>query len=121
MRRSPLTFALAATIGATLVGCSSTDDTGGGCTPGSTVKVGATNELKFDAERYTAKGGCIEFDYTNKGSTAHTLLIKNVKDFKLSIGNEDTGTTDLTPGTYTLFCDIAGHESAGMVAELTVS
>ena len=121
MRRSPLTFALAATIGATLVGCSSSDDTAGGCTPGSTVKVGGTNELKFDAERYTAKGGCIEFDYTNKGSTAHTLLIKNVKDFKLSIGNEDTGTTDLTPGTYTLFCDIAGHESAGMVAELTVS
>ena len=48
-------------------------------------------------------------------------MIKNVKDFKLSIGNEDTGTTDLAPGTYTLFCDIAGHESAGMVAELTVS
>ena len=41
--------------------------------------------------------------------------------FKLSVGDEATGTVELTPGTYTLFCDLPGHESAGMKATLTVT
>ena len=121
MRPSLLTLAAAATLGVTLVGCGGSDDTAGGCSPGPKVEVGAKDDLKFDAESYASAKGCVEFVYVNEGSTPHTLLIKNVKDFKLSIGDEDKGTTDLAPGTYTLFCDIAGHESAGMVAELTVS
>ena len=121
MRRPLLTLAAASAIGATLVGCSSSDDAGNGCTPGPTVEVGAKNDLHFDAERYETTKGCVEFVYTNEGSTAHTLLIQNVKGFKLAIGDEAKGAVDLTPGSYTLFCDIAGHQSAGMEAELTVS
>jgi plastocyanin len=123
MRRPLLTLAAAAAVlGTALVGCSS-DDSGsaGGCTAGPTVEVKAKDDLKFDADAYDTDGGCVEFTYTNEGSTAHTLLIKNVKDFKLSIGSEDSGTVELEPGTYTLFCDIAGHENAGMKADLTVT
>ena len=121
MRRSLLTLAAAATIGATLVGCGGSDDTAAGCTPGPKVEIDAQDNLKFDADSYDSTKGCVEFVYVNEGSTPHTLLIKNVKDFKLSIGSEDKGAVELTPGTYTLYCDIAGHEDAGMIAELTVS
>jgi len=121
MRRPLLTIATAAAIGTTLVGCGGSDDVAGGCSPGPTVEVGGTDALKFDADSYDSTKGCVEFVFVNEGSTPHTLLIKNVKDFKLSIGNEDKGAVDLEPGAYTMFCDIAGHEEAGMIAELTVS
>ena len=119
MRPSLLPLAALAALAA-LVGCSSSDDAQG-CTPGSTVEVGAKDELKFNADSYESGSGCVEFTYTNQGSTAHTLLIKNVKDFKLAVGDKDTGTAELEPGTYTLYCDLPGHEAAGMEAELTVS
>lgn len=93
----------------------------GSCEPASTVTVGALDKLVFDADSYSAEAGCIEFTYRNEGSVAHTLLIKEQSGFKLSVGRTDSGTVELEPGTYTLFCDIAGHEAAGMTAELTVS
>jgi uncharacterized cupredoxin-like copper-binding protein len=63
----------------------------------------------------------VEFTYENQGSVAHTLLIKGKSGFKLSVGDTDTGTIELEAGGYTLFCDVAGHEAAGMKADLTVS
>jgi plastocyanin len=122
MRRTPLlTLVAAAAIGTTLVGCGGSDDGASGCTAASTVTVHAKDELKFDKDAYDATKGCVELKYVNDGSTAHTLLIKGVKDFsKLSIGKEDSGAVELDPGTYTLYCDISGHEAAGMEATLTV-
>ena len=63
----------------------------------------------------------MEFTYENEGDTAHTLLIRGESGFKLSMGDTDTGTVDLPAGSYELYCDVAGHESAGMVADLDVS
>ncbi len=93
-----------------------------GCSPvDSTLEVTAFDKLKFDAESYDASAGCVEVAYRNDGSLAHTLLVRGQSGFKLSIGDEDTGRIALDAGTYTLYCDIPGHESAGMHAELTVS
>ena len=89
--------------------------------PTSSLTVHGTDDLKFDKDSYDAEAGTIDVTYVNDGSVAHTLLIKDVDDFKLSIGSEDEGTVDLEAGDYTLYCDVAGHEAAGMVAELTVS
>ena len=63
--------------------------------------------------------GCVEVTYTNEGSIAHTLLIKGESDFKLAVGDTDTGTVELPAGSYELYCDIAGHEAAGMEADLS--
>ena len=128
MRRSLLSLTGAAALALALSACGDSDDSGGdggdatGCTtPDSSVTVSAQDALKFDAEAYEAEAGCVEFTYTNEGSVAHTLLIKGKSGFKLSVGDTDTGSIELTPGDYTLFCDIAGHEAAGMEATLTVS
>src|SRR3954451_16273790 len=122
MRRTPLlALAAAAAIGTTLAGCGGSDDAASGCTPDSTVTVHAKDSLKFDQKGYDAKAGCVQLDYVNDGSTAHTLLIKGDSDFdKLSIGSKDSGTAELDPGTYTIYCDISGHEAAGMEATVTV-
>jgi plastocyanin len=121
MRRPLTALATAAALAATLVACGGSDDDASGCTPGPKVTVGAEDDLKFDAESFETEAGCIEITYENNGSVAHTLLIKGKSGFKLSVGNVDTGTVELTAGTYELFCDIAGHEAAGMKADLSVT
>lgn len=117
----------AAALVTLLAGCGGTDDDGGGSAAGScdtsssSITVEALDKLKFDADSYDAKAGCIEVTYRNGGTIPHTLLVKDHKGFKLSVGDEDTGTIDLEAGTYTLYCDVAGHQTAGMEATLTVS
>jgi plastocyanin len=125
MRRTSTCIVGAAALITILAGCGSSDDDGpaaAGCdTSSSSITVEAQDKLQFDADSYEAKAGCIDVTYRNGGSVAHTLLVKDHKGFKLSIGDTDTGTITLDPGTYTLYCDVAGHEAAGMEATLTVS
>lgn len=115
--------------GATLVlalGACGGDDGGEaadtGCSPADAdLTVGALDTLKFDEQAYEVEAGCVEVTYVNEGTAAHTLLVKDLDGFRLAVGDEDMGSLELEPGDYTLFCDLAGHESAGMVADLTVS
>jgi len=122
MRRPLLSLAAVAALTVPLTACGGSDDDASGCSPAtSDLAVGAKDDLKFDAERFEADAGCIEVTYTNEGNIAHTLLVKGESGFKLSVGDTDTGNVDLPAGTYVLFCDVSGHEAAGMEAELTVS
>ena len=122
MRPTLLPVAVAIALGLSSAACGGSDDDASGCSPvDSELTVGATDELKFDAESYEADAGCVEFTYENEGTTAHTLLVRGESGFKLAVGETDTGTVELPAGSYELYCDIAGHESAGMSADLTVS
>lgn len=122
MRRTLLSLATTAALGTTLVACGGSDDGASGCTPAaSEITVHAQDDLKFDADAYDGEAGCIELTYVNDGSVAHTLLVKGKSGFKLAVGDTDTGTVDLPVGTYELFCDVAGHEAAGMTADLEVT
>jgi len=112
---------------AVLAGCGDTD--GGGAEPapaggrGGTVEVVA-KDIEFPEHTYEAAAGDVSFRYVNAGAIAHTLLIEDVDGFKLEVGakgDEDQGTADLEPGTYVLYCDVAGHRDAGMEATLKVS
>ena len=125
MRRTPLVIAAASLlIALPLTACGGDD--GGEKPPASNgpaaakLTVHGQNSLKFDKAAYAVKAGEVDVTYVNDGNIAHTLLIKDVDDFKLEIGGEDEGSVELEPGTYTLYCDVAGHEAAGMEAELTV-
>ncbi len=121
MRRTLLSLAALTAFCSPLVACGSSDDGASGCTPGPELTVGGEDDLKFDAESYETEAGCIEVTYVNNGSIAHTLLVRDKSGFKLSMGSEDVGNVELPAGTYELYCDVAGHEAAGMVADLVVS
>jgi plastocyanin len=126
--RSPLlrVAASAALLALPLTACgggSSTSSSSSGGGIAADVTVHAKDTLKFDKSDYGAKAGTVSFAYVNDGSIVHTLLIDGKSGFKLQVnkqGETATGSTDLTAGTYTLYCDIVGHRAAGMEAKLTV-
>jgi nitrite reductase (NO-forming) len=73
------------------------------------------------SEATVAEGGSI--DVTNHGAIPHDLAIKGTsfKTAMLSGGEHATLQLDgLAAGTYTMFCDVPGHEAAGMKATLVV-
>jgi uncharacterized cupredoxin-like copper-binding protein len=81
-------------------------------------------DIAFGADGYEADAGTVTFTYRNDGSINHTLLVDDVDGFKLEVtanGDEDQGSVELEPGTYTLYCDVPGHREAGMEATLEVS
>ncbi len=127
MRRSA-TAALALLLAVGLSACG--DDDGGGSGNGGGNGGGADADLtvigldiEFDQASYTAPAGPVAVLYENEGSLNHTLLIEGIDDFKLSVatrGDTDEGTVELEPGDYVIYCDVSGHRSAGMEADLTV-
>jgi uncharacterized cupredoxin-like copper-binding protein len=116
--------ALAAVAGLTLGACSS-----GGSTakpPPDANLVIEAHDIKFDKKAYTAQPGAVKIAYLSKANQTHTLLVLDAQNheigdkLKVTPGKVVGGTYDLPAGTYRLVCDIPGHESAGMVATLTV-
>jgi plastocyanin len=110
------------------VGCGGSDggNTGGGdnATPADVVMRG-NDALKWDQKQYTAKAGGITIELVNDGIQPHTLVIEKVPSFKKLVVNKKgetvRGTVTLQPGTYVVYCDVAGHRGAGMEADLVVS
>lgn len=125
VRAGMATLAMGAMV---LTGCGGGDesasDDGASATPADVV-VRGNDALKWDQKQYAGKAGAIKIQLVNDGTLPHTLLIEKVSAFKkLSVtgkGQTATGTATLEPGTYTIFCDVAGHRSAGMEATLVVS
>src|SRR5690606_18652404 len=67
--------------------------------------------------------GSGELQVRNDGTMAHNLVIPgtDLRTPDLNPGDEYTlDLSGLEPGTYEMLCDIAGHESAGMVGTITV-
>lgn len=100
------------------------DDTGAGSAQGPVVEVTGTDGLAFQPEQLTASSGSVTFELTSEPSVAHTLAIEGVNSNEPIVdarpGQTATGTTTLTQGTYTIFCDVPGHREAGMEGTLTV-
>jgi plastocyanin len=124
VRRNLVTGALLATI--VLAGCGG-DDAGGSAAAGTQAGGAAVEvwaeDIRFAEERYAAIAGEVEVGYHNDGSIIHTLVIEDVDGFELEVeghGDDDRGTVDLEAGTYTIYCDVAGHREAGMEATLEV-
>ncbi len=126
MRGSVRVGTVAIALSAMLVGCGG-DDTGGAPTNAepADVTMHGNDALRWDQKEYTAAAGEITIEIVNDGIQPHTAVIEKVDTFKkLNVnkkGQRDRGTVTLQPGTYVVFCDVAGHRSAGMVANLVVS
>jgi plastocyanin len=121
----------AATTALLLAGCGGGGSGDSGATPGTTGSVDVTvhaqdPKYSFDSKLYTAKAGTVNFAYVNDGKENHDLLIEGVpaSKFKLKVvgpNSTTSGSAQLAAGTYTIYCDIAGHRGAGMEAKLVVS
>lgn len=58
----------------------------------------------------------------NQGSSHHDLVVEETDETVLSAAGGETavGEVTLEPGTYTFYCSVPGHRSAGMEFEVTV-
>ena len=100
---------------------------GGPAQPAGSIKVTMT-EYKFDPSSVSATAGTVTFFLVNGGSSAHDLVIRDSGNNRVA-GSElvsagDTAVftvNNLAAGSYTVFCDQAGHEASGMKGSLTVT
>ena len=96
------------------------------CPPTPTSSVQAL-DIKFDKPAYTAPAGDVEVAYVSKGQQValdgaggRQRRADPRPRLQVSPGQSVGGSVDLAAGTYTMICDIPGHEAAGMVSELVV-
>lgn len=88
----------------------------------ATLRVEA-DEFSFSPNDLRAAAGTVAIEFVNMGALEHTLVIDGADGIKLSVqsaGDVDRGSLRLEPGTYTVYCDVAGHRASGMEAPLTV-
>ena len=104
-----------------------TETTAGGGAGGS-VDLAAPEDGSFAYEPDTAEAaaGTVTVNFDNPSSLSHDVVIED--DAGTEIGKTDLITqsttsteVDLQPGTYTYFCDVAGHREGGMEGTLTVN
>ena len=108
-----------------LAGCGGS----GGSTqqPAGSIKVSLT-EFKFDPATISASSGKVVFFLINGGTTSHDMVIRDSSNNRID-GSEliSAGDTfvftvnNIKAGTYTYFCDQAGHEASGMRGTLTIT
>ena len=105
---------------------------GGTSAPAQTIPSDAglivknVKSIRFDQSEYSAAAGNVKVVTVNEDTVRHTLLIikdgVKVPNFKLVVAEEgaiDVGEINLAAGSYTLICDVPGHQN--MKATLTVS
>jgi uncharacterized cupredoxin-like copper-binding protein len=89
--------------------------------PVKTIEIQGTS-YKFTPAKIAAPAGILEFKLTSE-DIQHSFRIKDVNGFMIEAGagKTATGKVKLDAGKYTFYCDIPGHESAGMEGTLTVT
>lgn len=93
-----------------------------GGTGSATINV-SEKEWTITFATASVKAGKLTFVIKNDGAIEHNFEIKgaNVEVDAIQPGQTKEITADLKPGTYTVICNIPGHEEAGMKTTLTVS
>jgi len=83
------------------------------------------NEFHVILASKTLPAGTYTFVVKNAGKIQHDLAVQggavNAKTPLINPGSTAKVTVKLPAGAYTLYCTVAGHKAAGMVAKLTVS
>jgi plastocyanin len=97
---------------------------GGGGGGEAAAEVVAKEPLKFEPPEIAVPSGPVKVTLRNEGTQVHTLLVEGQPKFKKletsGKGDSQSGTLDVGPGTYTLYCDQPGHRTAGMQTTLKV-
>jgi uncharacterized cupredoxin-like copper-binding protein len=104
----------------------SAEPTGTPAPAGHTVSV-SESEFKITLPATKVAPGKVTFAVTNAGKIQHDLVVSGpgvtgaAKTALLNAGQTAKLTVTLAAGSYTLYCSVAGHRAAGMVAKLTVA
>jgi uncharacterized cupredoxin-like copper-binding protein len=109
-------------------GSSNKSSDSGGSSAAADVTVVAPGGLKYDMDAYTApaKDGGFGLQFQNKDNQTHSVVVRDASGNRvgdrmlLAPGKSKTETVKLPAGVYELYCDVPGHEAAGMKATLTV-
>jgi uncharacterized cupredoxin-like copper-binding protein len=88
------------------------------------ITIAAVDGTAYDFKAANAKAGSVTFVMPNKSSIGHNIALKgpgvNAAGKIVSQGGTSTFTVNLKPGKYTFYCQVPGHEQAGMKGTLTV-
>ena len=98
------------------------DDDDTAASAGSSVQV-SLSEFAITPSSVTASAGG-SLHVTNDGTATHNLRVVDTELITPDLAAGETGELDISslePGGYELICEIAGHEDAGMTAQLTVT
>jgi plastocyanin len=112
-------FAALAVLSLALAACG-----GGSAAPEPLNVTIHAKDIAFDTTTLTAKAGqVVNVTYINDGALDHTFLIDGViAEQKVAPGATTTFSfTAPAAGTYTYYCNVAGHKEAGMTGTLTVN
>jgi plastocyanin len=141
MKKASAVLAVGAIAALGLAACGGDDDdnTGAASTPattttaagggggGSTVDISTPSgsTLAYEQSNVTAKSGRVTINFDNKQAQPHDVVVQDSSGSQLGktdliASSQATTTVELQPGTYTFFCDVPGHEDAGMKGTLTV-
>lgn len=93
-------------------------DGGGG--PATWVAV----DIDYEEAPQEVAAGTVDVELDNQGNIEHNVVIEELDDqliLDAAAGESDSGSVELEPGTYTYYCDVAGHRAAGMEGTLTVA
>ena len=81
--------------------------------------------MTYGAKSLAAHTGTVRIDFTNHSPLPHNVTIARSNRAVLGAtptfrGGSRTLTLDLAPGTYSFYCSVPGHRSAGMQGTLVV-
>ncbi len=88
-----------------------------------TIAADPTGALSYTTNKASAPAGSIKFVMPNKSPIQHNIAIKGPTTGAgpiVASGGTSTFTASLKAGTYTFYCQVPGHEAAGMKGTLTV-
>jgi uncharacterized cupredoxin-like copper-binding protein len=97
-------------------------------TPVLRVDASPAGKLAFVQKKISVKAGAITFVLHNKSAVPHNLGVKGngLDDEQIGAPSKTITksvtkvTYKLTPGTYEFYCEVPGHEAAGMKGKLVV-
>jgi plastocyanin len=105
-------------------GTTEATETASGGGGGTDLQLTTGEGLKYDKTSLSASAGQVTLTFKNGQSLSHNVSVKgNGVDEDGEVvgeGGTSTVTADLKAGSYTFYCEVDGHEAAGMKGTLTV-
>ena len=92
------------------------------CSPAPASVEIIQREWEIDTQSQVANAGPVTFVVTNLGNLEHNFVIEGMEETIELILPQDTQSllVRLDPGTYSLICNLSGHQEAGMETTFTV-